>query len=106
VRRRDTQHQTRGRKDAVVRAQYRRAQPADMFRAMPFPMAYRHSRCLLGREGMIVQWGGLTLQEATAGRRARALIDLDQRKARWRHRFQLVEGSELSRSPGVFSVVK
>jgi hypothetical protein len=36
MRRRDTQHQTRGRKDTVVRTQYRRAQPADMFGAMPF----------------------------------------------------------------------
>ena len=47
MRRRNTQHQTCGRKDAVVRAQYRCAQSADMSRAMPFSMAYRHSQGLL-----------------------------------------------------------
>ena len=32
----DTEHQTRRGKDAVIRAQYRRAQPADASRAVPF----------------------------------------------------------------------
>jgi hypothetical protein len=33
----------RRRTDAVVRTQYRRAQPAEMLRAMPFSMAFRHT---------------------------------------------------------------
>jgi len=57
------QHKTRGRKDAVVRAQYRRAQPAGMFGAMPFSMADRILDASLAG-GMTVHWDGLTLQEA------------------------------------------
>jgi 4'-phosphopantetheinyl transferase len=39
---RDPEDQTRGRKDTVVRTQYRRPQPADVLRAMPFSMACQH----------------------------------------------------------------
>jgi len=39
---RHAQHQARGREDPVVRAQYRRAQPATAFRAVYFLLAYRH----------------------------------------------------------------
>src|ERR1700722_15534609 len=51
MRSRDTQYETRCRKDAVVRAQYRRAQPADAFCAVSFFAAHWHFWCLLGVEG-------------------------------------------------------
>src|SRR5205814_105966 len=43
MRGRDTQDQTGGRKDAVVRTQYRRPQPAGMLGAMPFSRSSKHS---------------------------------------------------------------
>jgi len=39
--------QIRGRNDPVVRTQYRRPKPSDVFRTMSFWVAYRHSVCLL-----------------------------------------------------------
>ena len=43
MRRRHSQHQTRRRKDPVVGAQDRRAQPAHARAAVPFRLRYRHS---------------------------------------------------------------
>ena len=43
MRRRDTQHQTRRRKDPVVRAQDRRAQPANACGVVSFRLGHRHS---------------------------------------------------------------
>ena len=38
-----TEHQAGRREDAIVGAQYRRAQPGDASGAVPFSLAYRHS---------------------------------------------------------------
>ena len=77
MRGRNTQDQTRGRKDAIVRTQYSRPQPTDMLGAMPFSRTSKHSsssRLVTSRSSTASVIGASRRQQSSCGSTAYILV--------------------------------